>query len=120
MSEVHLDRERLDLMRELGEPGEPDPVVELIEVFELQTQQLVAALQASRDSGDHETMRKTAHSLKGSSGNLGAMRLAELSRLLESQATGPSSCDDLVKEILEEVQVVSSLLRAEAEKTPTN
>lgn len=107
-------------MRELGEPGEPDPVVELIEVFELQTQQLVAVLQASRAKGDLETMRKTAHSLKGSSGNLGAMRLAELSRLLENHAMDRSNCDELVNEILEEVTIVSSLLRAEVERIPAN
>jgi HPt (histidine-containing phosphotransfer) domain-containing protein len=119
MSEVHLDRERLDLMRELGEPGEPDPVVELVEVFETQTQQLVAMLETSQARGDHDTIRKVAHSLKGSSGNLGAMRLAELSRLLENHATGRSDCNDLVNEILEEVSVVSTLLRAEADKTPS-
>jgi histidine phosphotransfer protein HptB len=116
MSEVHLDRERLDLMRELGEPGEPDPVMELVEVFEAQTQQLVAKLEAGQAEGDHDAIRKVAHSLKGSSGNLGAMRLAELSRLLENHATDRSNCNDLVNEILEEVSVVSTLLRAEADK----
>lgn len=116
MSDVHLDRERLDLMRELGEPGEPDPVAELVEVFETQTRQLVAELQAGNASGDHDTVRKAAHSLKGSSGNLGALRLAELSRLLEHQAGDRANCQDLVNEILEEVVVVSSLLRAEVSK----
>jgi HPt (histidine-containing phosphotransfer) domain-containing protein len=120
MSEVHLDRERLDLMRELGEPGEPDPVAELVEVFEAQTQQLVATLESGRTRGDHDTIRRAAHSLKGSSGNLGAMRLAELSRLLENRATDHSDCNDLVNEILEEVTVVSSLLRAEVDRIPAN
>lgn len=119
MSDVHLDRERLDLMRELGEPGEPDPVAELVEVFENQTQQLISTLETGRAKGDHETIRKAAHSLKGSSGNLGAMRLAELSRLLEHQATERSNCDDLVSEILEEATIVSTLLRAEVGKPAT-
>jgi HPt (histidine-containing phosphotransfer) domain-containing protein len=116
MNEVHLDRERLDLMRELGEPGEPDPVLELVEVFEDQTRQLVAALQSGQATGNHEAIRKAAHSLKGSSGNLGAVRLAELSRQLEQQAADRKECAGILNEVLEEVPVVSSLLRAETKR----
>jgi hypothetical protein len=47
------------------------------------------------------------------------MRLAELSRLLENHANDRSNCNDLVNEILEEVSLVSTLLRAEADKPPT-
>lgn len=80
----------LTYMRELQGDGEDDFVGELIEVFLADAKPRVAAIRAAVARGDREALRSVAHSLKGSSANLGASGLAELCAGLERRAKSGS------------------------------
>ncbi len=101
MTETHIDRQRLAQFREMREPGEPDPAIELIELFLLQGQELIVRTQTALAQGDHRAAREAVHSLKGSAGNVGADRLAALAAELENELAasqpkvGQASLDDM-------------------------
>lgn len=52
--------------------GEPDLVVELIELYAEDTPRRLAAIRNSLEAGDVAALRRAAHGLKGSSASLGA------------------------------------------------
>ena len=58
----------------------------LVESFQRDGEQRLAALDQAFAQGDANTLRSQAHSFKGSSGNLGAVRVFELCMQLESLA----------------------------------
>lgn len=59
---------------------------ELIDTFLNDSRMRIPLLHEQLASGDIESLRQTAHSLKGSSGNLGATALSELCFQVEKQA----------------------------------
>lgn len=63
--------------------GEPDFVVELIDLYLEDASAKIDALQEGLATADVTTLRRLAHCLKGSSGNLGANRMAALCGELE-------------------------------------
>tara|TARA_B100000676_G_C18067519_1_gene841963 strand:- start:1462 stop:1800 length:339 start_codon:yes stop_codon:yes gene_type:complete len=56
----------------------------LVDSFHRDGEQRLAALDSALAEGDQETFRRQAHSFKGSSGNLGAVRVYDLCLQLES------------------------------------
>ena len=77
-----IDEEVLDELRTmLG-----DEVDHLIDLFLEDTPRLIARLEAAVDGPDYEALRDTAHSLKSSSANLGAMLLSASARRIEAGA----------------------------------
>ncbi|WP_058835661.1 ATP-binding protein [Luteimonas abyssi] len=77
-----IDAEVLDELRAmLG-----DEVEHLVDVFLEDTPRLIARLEAAAQGPDYDALRDTAHSLKSSSANLGAMRLSEVARRIEAAA----------------------------------
>lgn len=76
----------LEELRELERSGSPGFVAELIDLFLRESAVHVDALRAALASKDAETLRKSAHTLKGSSGNLGAMALSKVSSELQEAA----------------------------------
>jgi CheY-like chemotaxis protein len=81
-----IDPASLAELRQLQAAGEPDVLVELFSLFRTETGPLLAALRDAAAHGDADGMRHAAHSVKGSSANLGARPLAELSARLEKLA----------------------------------
>jgi CheY-like chemotaxis protein/HPt (histidine-containing phosphotransfer) domain-containing protein len=79
-----IDPDRLASLRALGAAAGQDLLGELLARFRTQAQ--VIELRRALDAGDRAQLRFVAHSLKGSSGTLGAMRLSRLSAQLEEQA----------------------------------
>ena len=73
-------------MRELREPGQPDPLAELIELFLRDARPRLDTMQATAAAGEWPRLAAAAHTLKGSASNLGARRLATLCAALEKQA----------------------------------
>jgi HPt (histidine-containing phosphotransfer) domain-containing protein len=59
---------------------------ELFSLFRSETVPLLASLRESAAHGDADGMRRAAHSVKGSSANLGARPLADLSAQVEKLA----------------------------------
>jgi len=58
----------------------------LVDSFHRDGEQRLLTLASAYTAGDKETLRRQAHSFKGSSGNLGAVRVFELCMQLESLA----------------------------------
>jgi HPt (histidine-containing phosphotransfer) domain-containing protein len=80
----------LAALEELQAEGEPDIVVELIDVYlEESPRQLVLMLKADARR-DASALGRAAHSLKWSSASLGALRVAALCEELEREGRGDS------------------------------
>ena len=62
----------------------PELVERLVEVFARTTPPLLEELRAAVERGDDATARKLAHKLRGSSETVGARRLSELARRIET------------------------------------
>ena len=73
-------------LMELREPGQPDPVQELVGLFLRDSVIRLEKIDSSIAAQDASAVISAAHSLKGSASNLGARRLAALSANLEKQA----------------------------------
>jgi HPt (histidine-containing phosphotransfer) domain-containing protein len=56
--------------------GEPDLIVELIDLYLSDTPPRVDAMREALANGDHVKLGRAAHSLKGSSSTLGAIQVA--------------------------------------------
>ncbi|MFM8471362.1 MAG: response regulator, partial [Limisphaerales bacterium] len=84
--EATLDFSVLATLRDLSEPGQPDPVIELIDLFMEDAPDRLHAMESSLDRRDQEALKVAAHSLKGSAKNLGAKPLARICAELEKQA----------------------------------
>lgn len=80
MLEIHLDPDVLTGLQEVMESEYP----KLLDTFLDDSQKRIDALRKSR--GDAKALGRIAHSFKGSSGNLGAVRLAQLCQRLEVES----------------------------------
>ena len=80
-----LDTEQLKSLRELNEPGEPDLVTELIDIFIKQSPETLEALHAAVKKNDSKAIEKMAHKLKGSCANLGAEKMRSLCQKMEER-----------------------------------
>ena len=110
-----LDGTVLASLKELREPGQPDPVAELVHLFLKDSKPKVDALDcyvAVRKAAD---LKATAHSLKGSSNNLGARRLAALFQQVEAESKAGQwdRLQDLLPQIKAEFRRVQERLLAE-------
>src|ERR1700704_4230647 len=83
-----IDLDVLAGLRELQQPGQPDFVTELIDLFLNDSASQAAILRAAIASNDMPEVRRVAHLMKGSSVNLGATHMAELYQELETLALG--------------------------------
>ncbi|HEN5323330.1 TPA: Hpt domain-containing protein, partial [Klebsiella pneumoniae] len=76
---------------------DPELVEELLGLFAEGLDAATSALTHAIDANDRETLRRTAHKLRGEAVTLGFQRLAGVLQQLESQATSPDRTvpDDL-------------------------
>lgn len=63
--------------------GEPDFVVELIDLYLNEVPRLLASMRNAITGNDRVTLKRTAHSLRGSSANLGVVQMAAIAGELE-------------------------------------
>ncbi|MGA8978410.1 MAG: response regulator [Pedococcus sp.] len=105
-----LDHDRLGELMQLT-PGDPAMVLRFIDRFALNSSQTMQALEQARDTGRAQEMGRAAHSLKGSSANLGAAALATLCKEVEVLGDQGQLVDDEVLERLarERDRAVSAL-----------
>ncbi len=106
--------EMLQSLRSLGRAAGRDVLRELVETF--RSQPYVASLRELLASRDRKSLERRAHSLKGSSGALGALRLAELCGELEHCVRDGGDLDGCADQIdaieSEHARVVAELLDA--------
>lgn len=109
---AHLDQAALQELQAVL--GADFPV--LVQTFVADSEARIATLRTVLAAADHAAVRDAAHSLKGSSLNLGAQQLAELCLQLEQQArhgqTGQAPA--LLAAIDAEFRLVAQLLTTAA------
>lgn len=112
MVDLHLDPQVLSGLQEVMEGEYP----KLLDTFLDDSQKRVEALRKARD--DAKALGRIAHSFKGSSGNLGAVRLAQLCQRLEAESVGAAVGDlgELVDQIDREFALVKPLYETERQR----
>ncbi|MBC3304451.1 HPt (histidine-containing phosphotransfer) domain-containing protein [Pseudomonas cedrina] len=111
MVDLHLDPDVLSSLQEVMESEYP----KLLETFLDDSQKRVEALRKARD--DAKALGLIAHSFKGSSGNLGAVRLTQLCQQLEEESAGPAAeLGALVDQIDQEFALVRPLYESERQR----
>jgi CheY-like chemotaxis protein/HPt (histidine-containing phosphotransfer) domain-containing protein len=112
-----LDRSVIDGLKELREPGQPDPLGELIDLFFKDAQPRLHLMETAIAAGDLPGVVAAAHTLKGSASNLGARRLSSLCATLEKQGKTQESARaaKTLAEVKSEFAKVRDLLNAELE-----
>ena len=73
-----LDQDVLNELISFSEDGDPELLLDLIHMFLDDSPSKVEAVEQGLKSGDFEKAERAAHSLKGSSGNLGATLVQEV------------------------------------------
>ena len=63
--------------------GEPDLIVELIDLYLEEASKLLAGMREAIAKKDELSIKQAAHSLRGSSGNLGILQMAVMCREVE-------------------------------------
>lgn len=114
MSDPHIDREALSVLREVMEDGYP----ELLDTFLKDSKARLGELQQTVDA---KALSDVAHSFKGSASNMGAIRLAELCHELEAEARNksPSEIARLVADISGEFEQVRPVYEDERQHSHT-
>lgn len=113
MDDTHVDRGVLSALQEVMEEGYPD----LLDIFLADSEERLNVL---RTADSTAVLVETAHSFKGSSSNMGALRLTELCHQLEQQARSLpcAAVQELVGEIDREFAGIRPLYEAERQRCP--
>lgn len=82
-TKIHVDESILDNYRQVQQPGKPDLIKRLVRVYLKSSPKILQDISQAAKSNDTEKLWRSAHSLKSSSANLGACRLALLCEELE-------------------------------------
>ena len=112
-----LDPDVVESLRQLTPPGEPDVLAEIFNLFLDEVPKRIDALRSAVTSGDAVKVQRTAHSLKGSAGNIGARAMHEVCRQIDERAragelaTLQSLVDTLVAEYGKVEAEIRRLLR---------
>ena len=93
MSAPVLDAAVLDRLRQLTPPGEPDVMAEVLQLFLDEAPKRIARLRDAWRENAVEDVQRGAHSLKGSSGNIGAAALYAVCREIDEQARAGALSD---------------------------
>jgi signal transduction histidine kinase/DNA-binding response OmpR family regulator len=109
-----LDPAALDMLRELQQSGSESLLRTVVHAFLDSAPELLEDLETGLAQRSAERVQDAAHTLKSSSANVGATRLASLSREIEARARAGnlSQAKDLLDPLLAEYREVVSALEA--------
>lgn len=110
-----FDKSIFDNLRYLSGEEDQQMFVQLIAMFEAQLTSSLERMRAARSVSDTKTLLSIAHALRGSSGNLGATRLADLCSRLEAELRNASvaGADEYLSKIETEAGIIQTTLAAE-------
>ena len=91
-----LDKKTIAQIRAVSQDYHPGFLDELIALYLSQTPKLIAEMRGFAKEGDGANLEFTAHRLKGSSLNLGALQMAELCGEIERKARAPGALEPLI------------------------
>ena len=112
-----MDPAALDKLRALSPQGAEQLIQQLFEAYLRGARPLLAQLAGAQAAGDAAALAGIGHALKSSSFNVGANRLAECCRQLESLArTGDDALGTLCEQLTEEWQRVEAAILKTLEK----
>ncbi len=97
-----LDAERMDMLRELCLDAGQDLLRDMLGSWENEASRHLANAQKAMADSNAQALKTAAHALKGSCGNMGIVRLAELGRQLEHQVEVPAEAKALLDEMVAE------------------
>jgi HPt (histidine-containing phosphotransfer) domain-containing protein len=83
-----LDKNVLDELLSFASDGDPDLLLDLIQMFLDDSPSKVSAVREGLEAGDFEKAERAAHSLKASSGNLGARIVQDICEQLQVLTRG--------------------------------
>jgi HPt (histidine-containing phosphotransfer) domain-containing protein len=107
-----LDPAVIESLRQLTPPGEPDVLTEILTVFLAEVPRRVDRLKAAWWDGQADEVQRAAHSLKGSSGNIGAKALFEVCRQIDERAkAGDLGIEQLIGALDREYNEVEAEIR---------
>src|SRR6185503_2604530 len=95
----------LEVLRSFDDPEAPiedSLMIELIDLYLVETSRLLESLREAIQGSDIDFITLKAHSLKGSSGNLGITAMASLSERLEHFRPGGPTRLELLEELEQE------------------
>lgn len=111
-----LDMAVLRSFEEIQAEGEPDLIVELIDLYLKDAPVKLASMQEAVAGEDAEGLRRAAHGLRGSSASIGAARVAALCEGLEHASRVASAGQEaapLVEQLERELEDARRALEAE-------
>jgi HPt (histidine-containing phosphotransfer) domain-containing protein len=111
--ELSIDLSVLESLRDFQPAGEPDFVTELIDLFLRDTTWQIQLVRTAVANNDVNEFRRLAHLVKGSSGNIGAKKLATICEEMENTDLPESVAASLLEELENEFELVSTLLNKE-------
>jgi CheY-like chemotaxis protein/HPt (histidine-containing phosphotransfer) domain-containing protein len=111
-----IDQAQVARLRELQPPGEADFLTELIDLFHNEAASHLKALDEALMRNDAAGIQRVAHSLRGSTTNIGAMQMAALSEELESRDPAKDA-REILAQLEKEFELVREALKAERKET---
>jgi TMAO reductase system sensor TorS len=113
-----VDEEILENIRALQREGGSDLLSRVIQAYLKEATRLLQTLREAVEKADGDTLRKAAHSLKSSSGNVGAQKLYSLCKELEamSQEKSMQKAASLLSKMIMEYETVQKVLNAELKR----
>ncbi len=111
-----IDQSAWRTIHELQQPGQPDVLHKLIRIYLENSPDLIDLLnQYARDKDAH-AFAETVHTLKSSSRNLGAVRLAQLCEKIECNADSGSNNQNKAFKLIEKIKNEFQQVKTEFQK----
>lgn len=101
-SSERIDFAVLSSIRMLRREGKPDPLEKIVTLFGEHSLRLLESMKNVVSQGEARLIRETAHSLKSSSGNVGAVKLSSLCK--EMEEAGREANIDAAMGLLPQIQ----------------
>ena len=107
-----INVEAIDTIRSMQRPGKDDLLTKVVGVFFSKTSEVIDQMQQAANEADIDVVSAGAHSLGSSSAYLGAERMSELCKQIESSASDqkPEALKALVSSLKDEYGLVSEQL----------
>ena len=118
-STIAIDPGALDELSQIQKGGSGDLVERVVLAYLESSARLIAELQSAVESSDADSVRTSAHALKSSSANVGALNLAKLCKQMEDKGREEdlSDIDVLQRRIQQEYERAVAALQLRSEAT---
>lgn len=114
MTQAEYEEALVQRLTELQNETDAEFVYELIDIYMTEAPKLLSSIRGAIEKKDFDALRTTAHTLKGSSYNLGAKQLGDLCFELEKAGRAKEQIPPLesLEPLHKELEALSLLFRA--------